>query len=282
MNNIEITYMQNIKIVSDCPYNTLKKRNGVTYSTFTHKTYYSSTTKSNRGVNIMLPQNYNFNKKYPVLYLLHGIMEDENSLLVNPISEIITNQILDGNAEEMIVVLPNMYACTDGSKPSFRPETIASYDNFINDLINDLMPYIRENYSVLTSREFQAIAGFSMGGREALYIGITRPDIFGYVMGISPAPGLTPGKDWALSHPGQLQESELKITNTECTPYAIMLCCGTNDNVVGKFPESYHNILTRNKVAHIWYTIPEADHNGKAVASGLNNFVGAIFHTNNK
>lgn len=82
------------------------------------------------------------------------------------------------------------------------PEGIAPYDNFINDLANDLMPFIEENYSVLTGRENQAIAGFSMGGREALYIGFTRPDLFGYVLAIAPAPGLTPGTDWAMTHPG--------------------------------------------------------------------------------
>ena len=96
------------------------------------------------------------------------------------------------------------------------------YDNFINDLTNDLMPFIEENYSVLTGRENQAIAGFSMGGREALYIGFTRPDLFGYVLAIAPAPGLTPGTDWALAHPGQMQEDELRI-KTLMIPL-ILLC----------------------------------------------------------
>lgn len=278
MKKISDAYMKNIKIVNECPSNNLIKRNNVSYGSFVHKTYYSSTTKSNRGVNILLPANYNPQKKYPVLYVLHGIFQDENSLLSNNISEIVANQVADGNAKEMIVVLPNIYASTNGVSPSFTPEGIAGYNNFINDLENDLMPYIKNNYSISTAREDQAIAGFSMGGRQALYIGITRPDLFGYVMGISPAPGLTPGQDWAMYHSGQLQESELKIANPANTPYAIMVCCGTNDSVVGKFPESYHNILNRNNQNHIWYTVPGADHDGKAICSGINNFVAAIFH----
>lgn len=273
-------YMNNIKISAECPSYNLTRRNNVSYGSFVHKTYYSSTTRSNRGVNIMLPANYNPQKKYPVLYVLHGIFGDENTLLGNNISEIVGNQIADGNAKEMIVVLPNVYASTNGVGPSFSDAGVAGYNNFINDLVNDLMPYMKNNYSISTAREDQAIAGFSMGGRQALYIGMTRSDLFGYVMGISPAPGLTPGRDWAMNHPGQLQENELKVKHTEAPPYAIMLCCGTNDHTVGNFPESYHNILTGNNVNHIWYTVPGADHDNRAISSGINNFVGAIFHAN--
>lgn len=275
-------YMSNINIANECPGYNLTRRNGVSYGSFVHKTYYSSTTKSYRGINIMLPANYTPQKKYPVLYVLHGIFGDENTLLGNNISEIVGNQVANGNAKDMIVVLPNVYASTNGASPSFTDAGVAGYNNFINDLVNDLMPYMKNNYSISESREDQAIAGFSMGGRQALYIGMTRSDLFGYVMGISPAPGLTPGRDWAMYHPGQLQESELKVKHTEAPPYAIMLCCGTNDRTVGNFPESYHNILTNNSVNHIWYTVPGADHDNRAIASGINNFVGAIFHTNNK
>ena len=260
-------YMSKIHIDNICPSTSIQKRYGVSYGSFVHKTYYSSTTKSMRGVNVLLPANYNPQKKYPVLYVLHGVFGNENSLLGNSIENIVANKVADGKAKEMIVVLPNIYAGANGETPSLTPEGLKGYDNFINDLTKDLMPYIQKNYSVSTDRKDQAIAGFSMGGREALYIGITRPDIFGYVMGISPAPGLTPGRDWATTHPGQLQESQLKITDTKHVPYAIMLCCGTNDRVVGTFPESYHNILTRNKTNHIWYTVPGADHDIRAIQS---------------
>ena len=116
-----------------------------------------------------------------------------------------------------------------------------------------------------------------MGGREALYIGFTRPDLFGYVLAVAPAPGLTPGKDWAMTHPGQMQENELKIKNSEVTPYLIMVCCGTKDSVVGTYPKSYHNIMEQNEVNHIWYEVPEADHDSYAIRSGLYNFMASIF-----
>ncbi|HWT74779.1 MAG TPA: alpha/beta hydrolase-fold protein [Mobilitalea sp.] len=282
MAEISEAYMSNLKITEDCPSSIYEKRDDVTYGTVVHKTYNSKTTGLARGVNIILPANYSESKQYPVLYLLHGIGGNESTLLDDSnckIVQIIGNLISEGMAEEMIVVLPNIFATSDiGKTAGFDKESVAAYDNFINDLTNDLMPYIEENYSILTGRESQAIAGFSMGGREDLYIGFTRPDLFGYVLGMAPAPGLTPGKDWAMEHPGQLQEDDLKIDDSNDIPYVIMICCGTNDGMVGSFPESYHNILTHNGVNHIWYEVPGADHDAQTIRSGLYNFSSAIFH----
>lgn len=281
MVDISNTYMSKIRITEDCPASVYEEREGTSYGTVVHKTYDSKTTGLTRGVNIVLPPNYDVSKKYPVVYLLHGIFGDEHVLINdknNRIVEILGNLIADGNAKEMIIVLPNIFATTDKDlKVGFNAESIAAYDNFINDLTNDLMPFIEENYSILTGRENQAIAGFSMGGREALYIGFQRPDLFGYVLGIAPAPGLTPSKDWAMSHPGQMQEDELKIMNDEDTPYLLMICCGSKDSVVGTFPKSYHDILDKNGVNHIWYEVSGADHDSKAIRSGLYNFLISIF-----
>lgn len=281
MAEVSEAYMSNIEISLDCPASVYEKRDDVTYGTVVRKTYYSTTTGLSRGVNIILPANYSESKEYPVLYLLHGIGGNESTLLYDSnckITQIIGNLMSDGNAEEMIVVLPNIFATSViGKTAGFDEESVEAYDNFINDLTNDLMPYIDENYSILTGRENQAIAGFSMGGREALYIGFTRPDLFGYVLGIAPAPGLTPGKDWAMDHPGQLQEEELMIEDSNYIPYVIMICCGTDDGMVGSFPESYHNILTNNDVNHIWYEVPGADHDAQAIRSGIYNFCSTIF-----
>lgn len=281
MIEISNNYMKKIQITEECPEAVCEKKADVAYGTVVHKTYESKTTGLTRGVNIVLPPNYDESKKYPVLYLLHGIFGNEYSLINdnnNKIVEISGNLAAEGKAKEMIIVLPDMFATTDKNQQvGFNLESTAAYDNFINDLTNDLMPFIEENYSILTDRENQAISGFSMGGREALYIGFTRPDLFGYVIGIAPAPGLTPGKDWAMSHPGQMQEDELKIKNSDETPYLIMVCCGTKDGVVGTFPKSYHNILEKNEVNHLWYEVPGADHDSNAIRSGLYNFISSIF-----
>jgi|GEM_PF-411944 len=279
MIDISNAYMSAITVTEDSPSDYMAKKADRTYGTVVHKTYASKTTGLTRGVNIILPPNYDESKKYPVVYLLHGIFGNEHSMLEgNFLIEISGNLAAEGKTKEMIIVLPDMFAKTDiNQQPSLTQEGMLIYDNFINDLVNDLMPFIEENYSVLAGRENQAIAGFSMGGREALYIGFTRPDLFGYILAIAPAPGLTPGKDWALNHPGQMQEDELRIKDSDETPYLIMLCSGTNDRVVGTFPKSYHDIMERNGVNHIWYEVSGADHDNRTIRSGLYNFFSSIF-----
>lgn len=274
--------MDSVEIMKTCPESASSRRAGVTYPTYTHKTYKSKTTGLERGVNILLPAGYDSSKKYPVLYMLHGIFCDEYTLPNDntmSLAEISTNLAADGLAKEMIIVFPNIYATSDPNmQPSFGDiTTIPPYDNFINDLVNDLMPFIEDNYSVLTGRDNTAIAGFSMGGREALYIGLQRPDLFAYCGAFSPAPGLTPGKDWAFDHPGQLSESELTFDGKDYSPKLLLICCGTRDGTVGSFPKSYHQIMERNKTKHIWYEVPDADHDGNAVKSGFNNFIRYIF-----
>ena len=126
-------------------------------------------------------------------------------MLGNGIEYILGNHLADGNAKEMIVVLPNMFAAPAGSKPALSDEGLKGYDNFVNDL---------------------------------------TANKFGYVGAMCPAPGVTPGRDQFMNHPGQLREDQFKVSNHAYDPYVLMIAAGTNDNVVGTFPKQYHNILT--------------------------------------
>ena len=162
------------EIDETCPNAVSTPRADVAYGEFTHGTYFSETCGLERGYCILLPADYSKEKKYPVMYLLHGIFGNEYSFSEDPnnrIKEIVGNMAADGLIEETIVVCPNMYATTDpNQQPGFDAEACLPYDNFINDLVNDLMPYIESEYSVLTGRENTYLAGFSMGGRETIYI----------------------------------------------------------------------------------------------------------------
>ena len=260
-----------------CPSDICIKQMGVQYGTVEHITYDSVTTGLTRGANVLLPADYSEDKQYAVLYFLHGIFGDENSLIGdnnNKIKELVANLAAQGRTKDMIVVFPNMYAKTDpNQQPGFSAEAVLPYDNFINDLVNDLIPVIEGKYSVLTDRENRAILGFSMGGRETLFIGLSRPDLFGYIGAIAPAPGLVPGKDHFMEHVGQMQEVDMTFKEGDILPELLMVCCGTRDGVVGKFPESYHNIFTTNGVEHLWYEVPGADHDNNAIKSGIYNFL---------
>lgn len=268
------------EIEERCPVNVANRKAGVSYPKAKHVNYYSTTCGRERGVNILLPADYSEDKQYPVFYLLHGIFGNENSFTSdsgNKINEIVSNMSADGYIPQPIIVFPNMYASSDpAQQPGFTAEACEPYDNFVNDLVNDLMPYMAENYSILTGRENTWLAGFSMGGRETLYITLCHPELFGYVCAISPAPGMTPAADMYMEHPGTLSEDEVRYDDSAVLPNVLMICCGTRDSVVGKFPLAYHELYEKNGIDHIWYEINGADHDNNAIKSGIYNILKAI------
>ena len=139
----------------------------------------------------------------------------------------------------------------------------AAYDNFINELTKEIMPYMEQHYSIKTGRDNTAITGFSMGGRESLYIGLTRPDLFGYVGAMCPAPGVPLGND------------KFKFGNTE--PYMFFISAGSNDGLIHQIPAGYHDTLTKNGTNHIWHYVNGGDHGGKTIRPHMYNFIRYIF-----
>lgn len=274
-----LTLMDGFTEETTCPSEYLINKIDVQYGEMVKTKYYSTTCEKDRNVIILLPAGYDEKKEYPVMYVLHGIFGDETSMIGdgNSGTRILLGNLMNKDiAEDMIVVFPYMYASkTQDVCTAIDLENSLAYDNFVNDLVDDLMPFMKENYAVKEGKENTAIIGFSMGGRESLAIGFTRPDLFGYVGAIAPAPGVTPGKDWAMDHPGQFAEDELVFDEEK--PYFLMVCSGDRDSVVGTFPKSYHEIMTRNEVQHIWWEIPGSDHGDPAISSGLYNFAKTIF-----
>ena len=248
------------------------EHSGRAYGTTTKVKYYSNTCKRERSFNITLPAGYSTSKKYPVLYAMHGYYQNEDTLASETdetmrLRQIIGNAIAAGEAKDMIIVYPYIYAsATQAGATGMDDANNAAYDNFINELTNDLMPYIEKNYSVLTGKNNTAITGFSMGGRESLYIAHKLPNMFGYVGAICPAPGVTPGL---------IPESNYKFTGE--SPYLLLLTAGSNDQTVFNTPEGYHNILTKNNVPHIWHYVNGGYHGGNCIRAHMYNFVRFAF-----
>ncbi len=263
------------KMVEKEPESERTEQAGRAYGTVQKVSYYSNTCKRNRNFNILLPANYSTDKKYPVLYAMHGYWQNEDTLASETdesmrLRQIIGNAIAAGEAEEMIVVFPYIYAsATQDACSAMDDANNAAYDNFINELTNDLMPYIESHYSVLTGKDNTALTGFSMGGRESLYIANQRPDLFGYVGAICPAPGVSPGL---------IAESDFRFTGE--SPYLLLLTAGSNDEVVYNTPSGYHDILTNNNVPHIWHYVNGGYHGGNCIRAHMYNFVRAVFKAN--
>lgn len=258
---------------SDPPEGFDRRQEGVAYGTTVFHTYLSRTTGAFRNVLVILPPGYTPEKAYPVLYLLHGIGGD-HSEWSHGVPEVITGNLLAGGlAPEMIIVMPNVRARqNDAANPSdvYSASHFAAFDNFINDLTNDLMPFIAGKYAVAEGRENTAVAGLSMGGREALYIGLTLPETFGYVGAFCPAPGVLP----YYAEGGLFQTADFRATDG--LDSYILINAGASDGVVGEWPQTYAQTLAANGTDATFYTMP-GGHDFNVWKHGLYNFAMRIF-----
>ena len=251
----------------------------ITYGEVKYDTYFSTTTNKTRTCAIVLPPNYDKNKKYPVCYLLHGLGQDHTDWLNANAPTIIGNMIAEKTAKEMILVLPNCRARANDTyvADQFSLDNYRAFDNFINDLRDNLMPYIKENYSILEGRENTAIAGFSMGGRTSLYIGLSMQDTFGYVGAFCPAPGIFAYEMNGIAEDGLFTQETFRLNDEYSDNTLLMIVAAKSDNIVGDIPETYHNALVANNTKHIWYKTT-GGHDATVMDHGFYNFAKRLFN----
>ena len=279
-------YMQIFRdnIVTPDPSYYSTRQSGVDYGSIQTITYHSNTCGRDKTAIVILPAGYSQSQKYPVLYVNHGIFGNAQDMLNDDlgIQVISGNLMAKGEAEKMVIVSTNMWSSKTLPTPpmAFTDEVEEAYDNFLNVLVNDLIPYIEKNFSVKTDRQNRAISGFSMGAREAIYIGISRPDLFGYIGGACPAPGIVPAVDMYMNHKGSMTVDEFKVKDSSNLPYILFITGGDSDNVVGTFPNEYHELFTKNGCDHAFQLVPGGGHGGVSVRSHFYNFFRYIFKAN--
>lgn len=256
-------------------------------------TYDSTVVKEDavieRKAKVVLPKDYTEDKKYPVLYMQHGIGENETTMYKNNVQNVVWNAIANGDAEEMIVVFPNACANEKGSGEGldfYSKKHYEAYDNFVNDLEQCLMPYINENFSTLTGREYTAVCGFSMGGRVSLHVGFSLQDKFRYIGAFCPAPGILEYTMNGVHEDGLFTEETFTLKDEYMNDTLVQITAGENDGVVGANPENYAAVLDKNEVPHIFYKTKGGEMNKPAGGGhepavykhGLYNFLRRIFH----
>ena len=243
-------------------------------------------TPIDRYAMVVLPKDYSKTKKYPVVYMLHGLSDTPESMVGNGILNegagtqyVVWNAIANGDVKECIVVYPCV-CCNEEGKSSFNTDakTASYYDYIINDLTKVLMPAINKEYSTLTGRENTAVCGFSMGGRETLNIGIRRPDLFSGIGLFNPAPGALDGGD-------MLTKADLKLADEYINSTYIQITKGATDTVVNSNPTNYYNALKAAGIPCSYYETMGGDPAGKGNGGhwatvyhhGLYNFLKRIF-----
>jgi len=245
------------------------RQSGVQSGRLERVEYDSRVTGNKRPAIVYTPPGYSASRKYPVLYLLHGIGGNENHWTQFGVADVILDNLIAANkAVPMIIVMPNGRASNEpstmfagrGRAPGgagAAPEAngggrgrpggagmaveFTAYAAFERELVGDLIPFIESRYSVQTDREHRALAGLSMGGGQSLNFGLANLDTFAWVGGFSSAPN--------TAQPAQL------VTNPAVAAQKLKLLwvsCGDKDSLFN-ISEGVHNYLSANKVPHIWH-----------------------------
>lgn len=151
-----------------------------------HIHYYSNSLGATNNAIVYLPPSYfeNPDRSYPVFYLISGTTDTEEVYYkVGRVNYILDNLVAEGNAEEMIVVLP--YGNPTKLLPTPPKDIMMMGDVFGKDLTNDLMPYVESHYRTINDSDHRAIGGFSRGGNQGLACGLTNLDKFSYLCSYS-------------------------------------------------------------------------------------------------
>ena len=236
-------------------------------------TYYSETAGMEKTFNIVLPAGYDESVQYPVLYLLHGYGGGPDEW--NAARVVCGNLQAAGEMPPCIIVQPDEWTSQASKDDASFADWIEAFEAFPEDLINDLMPYIEENYSAATGKENTAVMGLSMGGWQAIQIAFDYPGTFGYVGALAAMTGaLNTGSA------GQYMNSdlsELDMEDTDDIPYYIMLAYGSEEPWCKESTDEYRESMTENGIPNAFYIIEGTGHDGNTWVPGLYNFAGRIF-----
>jgi enterochelin esterase-like enzyme len=256
-----------VRVFPEAPEGFDKPRPGATSARVELFSYDSTVTGTRRQANVYLPPGYSAERKYPVLYLLHGIGGNPNEWTGYVHADaILNNLIADGKAKPMIVVMPNGRALSDDRPPAeiYSPEHAAGFAKFERELLDCLIPAIQAKYSTATDREHRALAGLSMGGGQSLNFGLGNLDSFAWVGGFSSAPNTRPPAE--LLRDPAVARAKLKL---------LYLSCGNKDGLIN-ISQGVHAHLKKHDVPHIW-NVDDHGHDAATWGPNLYHFVQKIF-----
>jgi enterochelin esterase family protein len=231
------------------------------------RTYFSKTTETTRQALVYTPPDYDRDpaRRYPVLYLQHGSGESERSWTAQGRANyILDNLIAEGKTEEMILVMEQGYATKAGTAPAAEARGNEGFEELV---VNDLVPMVDAVYRTIPKRGSRAVAGLSMGGAQAIRIGLGHPELFGSVASLSGGmrgPRLE-GLAQALSNPAAFNE---KVD-------LFWIGCGRHDVVFPRAREA-HEALEKARVTHVWFET-DGGHEWQVWRKSLHDLVPRLF-----
>jgi enterochelin esterase family protein len=215
--------------------------------------YTSKSLGTDRKMIVYTPPNYEKSTdKYPVLYLLHGANSDETSWTTQGKAHVILDNLLaDGKIKPMVVVMPFGYAFARpaGAGRGDAAENKQQREGFTRDFLEDVMPKAESSFRLYADRDHRAIAGLSLGGAQALAIGLTHTELFSRIAGFSPALGASNNPetggvnfDTVLADPVAIN-SKVKV---------LWVSVGTEDTLYQSIVD-YSALLSKHKIEHAFH-----------------------------
>jgi enterochelin esterase-like enzyme len=217
-----------------------KERANVPHGELKVVEYDSKTLGTRRLMRVYTPPGYSAARKYPVLYLHHGLGNTSTEWLRAGAPTIADNLLADGKMQPMIVIFPQGSAGSTATNETQGNREMGGFGApYENDLLKDIIPFVEANYSVHTNRAHRAIAGMSMGGGQTLNIGLAHLDVFGSVAAVAAAPNTKPVAT-LIPDPAALKQLKL-----------LWLGVGNRDPLM-RFSLGVHTFLVEKGVPHTW------------------------------
>lgn len=219
--------------------------------------------------------------RVPVVYLLHGFGDDETLWTeVGRAHFIADNLIAQGLMKPAIIVMPFGHAVPRDRAAGFRLSDEYRARNFEamqRDLVESIIPLVEARYAVEAGADARAIVGLSMGGGQALGIGLAHPELFMWIGGFSAAQvgGFTaaPAAADLDAHFRGLADPD---TRAKRAPRLLWLGCGRADSLVLPNIEVFQTWLAARGIAHTWY-LTEGGHEWPLWRQYLETFLPLLF-----
>jgi enterochelin esterase-like enzyme len=217
-----------------------------------------------RRMHIYTPPGYEANQeKYPILYLVHGFNDNDNSWsTIGRAGIILDNMIAAGKVKPMVVVMPALHTSVDMARGGASPASAGQPgDPFGEDFLKDIMLYAESHYRVYTDRSHRAMAGLSMGGMATHRIAMANLDKFSYI-------GLFSGSTIAAN---EITDAAAFKANVK----ALFMSCGDKENPTAL--QTSQTDLANLGVKSTIFVQPNAQHEWRVWRASLIQFLPLLF-----
>ncbi len=258
------THVQSLVVVPGSEFMDTKD---VPHGAVAQVTYYSKSLGKFRRMHVYTPPGYETNQeKYPILYLVHGFSDNDNSWsTIGRAGFILDNMIAARKVKPMVVVMPALHTSANmsmgGARRGAAPGGPQPRNEFDEDFLNDIMPYAETHYRVLTDRPHRAMAGLSMGGMATHRIAMANLDKFSCI-------GLFSG---STISPNEITDA----TAFKDKVKVLFMSCGSKESPAGL--QTSRDGLEKLGIKSTIFVQPDAQHEWRVWRASLIQFAPLLF-----